>query len=360
MKNYRVRYAPSPTGEPHIGNMRSALFNWLFARHHQGKFFLRIEDTDQNRIVPNSLEKILEALKWLKLDWDDDLYIQSKRLDIYQKHAQELVKANKAYYCYCSEERLRKLKEEQKKKKITIMYDGRCRSISNRQSPSAKKYVIRLKVPKEGQTEFNDQIRGKVSFENKYIDDQILLKSDGWPTYHLANVVDDHLMEISHVIRGEEWLSSTPKHILLYQAFNWPIPQFVHLPMILGSDKKKLSKRHGSLSVLEFRDQGYLAEALLNFIALLGWHPKEKSKIAPQIQEQKSKNNFKGETEKEIFSREELIKLFRLEDVQKGAAIFDFEKLNWMNGYYIRKMNLEDLTKMTIPFLEKTSLIKRI
>ena len=336
----RVRFAPSPTGDPHIGNIRSALFNWLFARHYGGEFILRIEDTDKNRAVEGSLEKILENLKWLGLNYDGKPYIQSERLEIYKKYVEKLLKEEKAYYCFCAPERLEKMRKEQTEKKQAPKYDRKCLSLTKEEIEKNLKekipYTIRLKIP-EGETKFKDLIRGEVSFQNKEIDDQILLKSDGFPTYHLANVVDDHLMEISHVIRGEEWISSAPKHIILYKAFGWKPPQFAHLPIILGPDKSKLSKRHGAVSVLEYRDQGYLPDALINFMVLLGWNPK---------------------TEQEIFSREELIKQFSLDKVQKSGAVFDIKKLDWINGNYIRKMDLGKLTEMCVPYLENAGLIE--
>ena len=339
-KKIRVRFAPSPTGDPHIGNIRSALFNWLFARRYGGEFILRIEDTDKNRAVKGSLEKILENLKWLGLNYDGKPYIQSERLEIYKKYVEQLLKEEKAYYCFCSSERLEKMRKEQAEKKQAPKYDRKCLPLTKEQIEKNLKekipYTVRLKIP-EGETKFKDLIRGEVSFQNKEIDDQILLKSDGFPTYHLANVVDDHLMEISYVIRGEEWISSAPKHIILYNAFDWEPPKFAHLPIILGPDKSKLSKRHGAVSVLEYRDQGYLPDALINFMALLGWNPK---------------------TEQEIFSREELIKQFSLDKVQKSGAVFDIKKLDWINGQYIRKMDLGKLTEMCVPYLEKAGLIE--
>lgn len=347
----RVRYAPSPTGEPHIGNIRTALFNWLFARHWKGKFILRIEDTDRARVALGSLEKIIESLNWLGLDWDEGVtkvknklksfgphrpYVQSERLEIYRRYAEELLEKEKAYRCFCLSERLEKMRKEQLAQGRVPMYDGRCRELIK--IKKSKNFVIRLKVPQKGKIEFKDLIHGKVEFESKNIDDQILLKSDGWPTYHLASVIDDHLMKITHVIRGEEWLSSTPKHLLLYQAFGWQPPQFAHLPIILGLDRSKLSKRRGAISILEYKEQGYLPETLINFMVLLGWSPKI--------------DRIKGKKEKEIFSREELIKKFSLDDVQKSSAVFNAEKLNWMNGYYIRQLNLEELTKKCLPYLQ--------
>lgn len=306
---------------------------------------MRIEDTDQSRKAPGALEGLLKMLKTVGLKWDEGPYIQSERLEIYRKYAQELVGKGKAYYCFCSPERLEKMRKEQELNKQPTMYDGQCRNQKSKINPATagqkfeikKPYVIRLAVPKEGITKFNDIIRGEVEFENKLIDDQVLLKSDGFPTYHLANVVDDHLMKISHVIRGEEWLPSMPKHILLYQAFGWEPPRFAHLPLLLNPDKSKLSKRQGDVAVEDYLAKGYLAESLLNFVALLGWNPG---------------------TEQEIFSLAELIKKFDLSQVQKAGAVFNREKLDWMNGEYIKKMSLEDLVKRCRPYFENAKLIE--
>ncbi len=340
----RVRFAPSPTGYPHVGNIRTALFNWLFARHHGGSFIVRIEDTDVARKVKGTVEAILDGLRWLGLDWDEgpqvggkyEPYVQSQRLDIYRELAQRLISQGDAYYCYCSPQRLEKMRAEQVKYKQPPGYDRHCRYLSQEER-SAKEAegvtpVVRLKTPLSGQTRFTDLIWGEVVFENNTIDDFVLLKSDGYPTYHLANVIDDHLMEISHVLRAEEWLSSTPRHLLLYQALGFEPPQFAHLPMLLGADRAKLSKRHGAVSITEYRDQGYLPEAMVNFLALLGWSLDDKT---------------------EILSRQELINNFSLERVSRTAAIFNQDKLNWMNGVYIRSLSLEDFTQRAIPFLDK-------
>lgn len=343
-----VRFAPSPTGFLHLGSLRTALFDWLFARKYQGKFILRIEDTDKERYVKGALENMMEALQWYGLDFDEGPIFQSKRLEIYKKFSHELVKKGKAYFCFCSSERLEELRKLQVANKQPPKYDGHCRIYSaseiKKRLEANEPHVIRLKVPLEGQTEFDDVIYGHISVENKNIDDQVLLKSDGYPTYHLANVVDDHEQGITHVIRAEEWLPSTPKHILLYQAFGWRLPKFVHLPMVLGKDRSKLSKRHGAVSALEYKNLGYLPEAVLNFIALLGWNPK---------------------TEKEVFTSEELIKEFDLDKVNKASAVFDREKLDWFNGYYIRKTKLDKLVELCLPFISykkinKTSLKKII
>jgi len=340
----RVRYAPSPTGYPHVGNIRTALFNWLFARHCGGSFIVRIEDTDVTRKVEGAVEAILDGLRWLGLDWDEGPrvggkygpYFQSQRLELYRKAAEKLVAQGDAYYCYCSPERLKEMRAEQVRRKQPPGYDRRCRDLSpqGRQQKEAEGItpVVRFKTPLEGQTAFNDLIWGEVAFENSTIDDFILLKSDGYPTYHLANIIDDHLMEISHVLRAEEWLSSTPRHFLLYQALGFTPPEFAHLPMILGPDRAKLSKRHGAVSITEYREQGYLAETMVNFLALLGWSLDDKT---------------------EILSRQELIDNFSLERVSRTAAIFNHDKLSWMNGVYIRSLSLEDFTQRSLPFLEK-------
>ncbi len=278
----RVRYAPSPTGLPHVGNIRTALFNWLFARHSGGSFIVRIEDTDVNRKVEGAVEAILDGLRWLGIDWDEGPevggeygpYFQSQRLDIYQKAAQLLVTEGHAYPCYCSAQRLEQMRAEQTRRKQPPGYDRRCRSLSQEERAKFEAQgiipVIRFKIPLEGQTRFNDLIKGEVVFDNSTLDDFVLLKSDGYPTYHLANVADDHLMKITHVLRADEWLSSTPRHMLLYNALGYQPPLFAHLPMILGTDRSKLSKRHGATAITEYRDLGYLPQAMMNFLALLG------------------------------------------------------------------------------------------
>jgi len=340
----RVRYAPSPTGYPHVGNIRTALFNWLFARHYGGSFILRIEDTDVERKVEGAIEEILHSLYWLGLDWDEGPevgggygpYFQSQRLEIYRPIAQQLVRGGHAYPCYCSPQRLEAMRAEQVRRKQPPGYDRHCRNLSQKERSQLEAQgivpVTRFKTPLGGQTKFQDLIRGEVVFENSTLDDFVLLKSDGYPTYHLANVVDDHLMQISHVLRADEWLASTPRHVLLYQALGYQPPQFAHLTMILGSDRSKLSKRHGATSLLEYRDQGYLPEAMLNFLALLGWSLDDRT---------------------ELFSREELVKHFSLERLSKTAAIFDMNKLHWMNGVYLRRLSAEELTEKAMPFLEK-------
>lgn len=318
-----MRFAPSPTGEPHIGNIRTAFFSYLFAKHNGGKFLLRIEDTDRERYVEGSVERIIKALDWLGLKPDNrsNIIFQSNRLAIYKKRVLELVEKGDAYICTCSKEKLVADQEAQIKAGQPPMYSGYCREagIKISEVDGKKPYVIRMKMPKSGKIVVSDLIRGEVEFEASLIDDQVLLKSDGYPTYHLANIIDDHEMKISHVIRAEEWLPSTPKHLILYKMFGWQPPKFAHLPMILAPDKSKLSKRHGATGVFEFKQLGYLPEAIINFIGLLGWHPKE---------------------DREVLSLQEMINEFSLERVQKGGAIFDIKKLNWLNSEYIKKASI--------------------
>jgi len=340
----RTRFAPSPTGYPHVGNIRSALFAWLFARHHGGSFIVRIEDTDVARRVRGAVEAILDGLRWLGLDWDEGPevggrygpYFQSQRLELYHQAARRLVAQGDAYYCYCSPERLEEMRAEQARRKQPPGYDRHCRDLSPEERSKKEKEgitpVVRFRTPLEGQTKFYDIIWGDVAFENSTLDDLVLLKSDGYPTYHLANVVDDNAMEITHVLRAEEWLSSTPRHVLLYRALGFEPPEFAHLPMLLGSDRSKLSKRHGAVSIAEFREQGYLPEAMVNFLALLGWSLDDRT---------------------EIMSRQQLIDNFSLERVSRTAAIFNREKLDWMNGVYIRSLSPEDFLQRALPFLNK-------
>ena len=332
----RVRFAPSPTGYPHVGNIRTALFNWLFARHHNGVFILRIEDTDQERKVEGAVEIIIESLRWLGMDFDEGPFIQSERLDMYRKYAEQLVQEGKAYFCFCSPERLDAMRKQQMANKQPPGYDRHCRDLTPEQVEAERKQgkipVVRFKMPLTGQTIITDLIRGEVVFENSLLDDFVLLKSDGYPTYHLANIIDDHYMKISHVMRAEEWLSSTPRHLLLYCAFGWQPPHFAHMPMILGPDKSKLSKRHGATAINEYQNLGYLPEAMINFLSLLGWSLDDKT---------------------EIMSVEEIIKNFSLERVSKTAAVFNMNKLEWMNGVYIRNLSPEGFAELCLPFVEK-------
>ncbi|MBN1325941.1 glutamate--tRNA ligase [Candidatus Falkowbacteria bacterium] len=345
MNKIRTRFAPSPTGYLHVGGLRTALYNYLFAKKYNGNFLLRIEDTDQARMVKGADKQLLGILSLFKLKYDNKPVYQSKRLKVYKNFADQLVKAGKAYYCFCTPERLTKMREEQIANKKPPMYDGTCRDLMHEQVEqnlsSGKPYVIRLKVPLNKIINFTDLIRGEVSFNSETIDDQVLIKSDGYPTYHLANVVDDHEMGITHVIRGEEWLPSTPKHILLYEAFGWEKPAFAHLPLLLNQDRTKLSKRQGDVAVEDYLKNGYLPNALLNFIALLGWNPGE------------------GST-KEIFSLDELVKEFDLTKINKAGAVFDIEKLNWLNGLYIRKLKVKELAKLCKPYLKQIKNSKMI
>ena len=336
----RTRFAPSPTGYLHVGGLRTALYAYLFAKQNDGQLILRIEDTDQERKVEGAIEKLIEALEWSGLKPDEGPqaggdygpYIQSERIDLYKKYAQELLDREHAYPCFCSKERLDELNRIQKMQNKPPGYDGKCRALSKEEAEkkieAGETYVIRQKIPENREIIVNDIVRGKVSFDTEILDDQILMKSDGFPTYHLANIVDDHLMNITHVIRGEEWLPSTPKHILLYEFLGWDAPEFAHLPLLLNKDRSKLSKRQGDVAVGDYRRKGYLSDALVNFLALLGWNPG---------------------TEQEIFSREELINEFSLERVGKSGSVFDLEKLNWMNGIYIRNMAVQNLFEAVKP-----------
>lgn len=321
----RTRIAPSPTGENlHIGNAYTALINYVFAKQNGGQFIIRIEDTDRSRFVEGSEKRILESLSWLGLRHDEGPYHQSERLHIYKKYAEELIRRGHAYYCFCTPQRLAQMRRDQEARHEPPRYDGHCKH-AKRQTANGKreKYVIRLNVPDDGVTTFHDEIRGTISFENALIDDQVLLKSDGYPTYHLGVVVDDHLMNITHVIRGEEWISSTPKHVLLYRFLGWNAPTYAHLPLLRNPDRSKLSKRKNPVWVSWYREQGFLPEAILNYLATMAWtHPEGK----------------------EIFSLDEMIKIFDLKRVQTTAPVFDLEKLRWMNGEYIRTYPLSEIT----------------
>ena len=332
----RVRFAPSPTGYPHLGNIRTALFNWLFARHQGGTFVLRIEDTDVARRVEGAVEIILGSLRWLGLDWDEGPYFQSQRLPEYRETAQKLLDQHRAYLCYCSPERLEAMRKEQMKRKQPPKYDRRCRDLTQEERTQFIEEgitpVVRFKTPLEGDTTFDDLVYGSVTFKHDTLDDFVLLKSDGYPTYHLANIVDDHLMAISHVLRAEEWLSSTPRHVLLYQALDWQAPRFAHLPMILGPDRAKLSKRHGATNINEYQTEGYLPDAMVNFLSLLGWSLDDRT---------------------ELLSREALMKHFSLDRVGKTGAIFNKEKLEWMNGVYMRRMSTAEFVDQAMPFLDR-------
>jgi len=342
----RTRFAPSPTGYLHVGGLRTALYNYLFARKHQGSFILRIEDTDQQRKVKGAVENLIETLRWAGITPDEGPgyggelgpYIQSQRLELYARLTQELLDKGHAYRCFCSPERLRNLRHAQSSGNSQTGYDRHCRNLSpsdiRQKMQAGEKFVLRMKVPLEGEIVIDDSVRGRVVFPCSLIDDQVLLKTDGFPTYHLANVIDDHHMQISHVIRGEEWLPSTPKHLLLYRYFGWEAPQFAHLPLLLNPDRSKLSKRQGDVAAEDYRQKGYLAPALVNFLALLGWNPG---------------------TEQEIFSLDELIQQFSLDRVGKSGAVFNPEKLDWMNGLYIRNLEFDDYYSLAKPYLPETT-----
>lgn len=355
MDNVRVRFAPSPTGYLHIGGLRTALYNYLYAKKNGGQFILRIEDTDRTRFVEGAIENLIDSLKWAGIDYDEGVmvkdgkvvevgetgpYIQSQRLDIYKKYVDELIEKGYAYYCFCSKERLDKVREEQKIKGMVPKYDGFCRDIpleeAKKRIEAGEEYVVRLKLPRNKDISFEDAVRGRVTINTDEIDDQVLMKSDGFPTYHMAVVVDDHLMGITHVVRGEEWLPSTPKHVFLYEALGWSAPTFVHLPTVLNKDRKKLSKRQGDVSVEDFKNKGYLPEGLVNYLALVGWSSED------------------GE---EIFTLDEMVDKFTFERVGKSGGIFDVEKLNWVNAHYIKQYPTEKIAELSMPFMAAEGLM---
>lgn len=329
----RVRFAPSPTGYLHVGGARTALFNYLFAKNRGGKFILRIEDTDQSRYHEGALKEIFTSMEWLGLNWDEGPevggdcgpYFQSERLEKYKSAVEELITNGHAYKCFCTADRLTKLREEQEKNKTSKTgYDRHCRDLSKEEVDAkisaGDPYVIRLKVPDGETVKFNDMVRGEIQYSSDVLDDMVLLKTDGFPTYHLANIVDDHDMRISHVLRGDEWIASTPKHVLLYNAFGWEPPVFAHLPVILAEGGGKLSKRKGAASVMDYKKEGFLPEGLFNFLALLGWNPGD---------------------DREVMSIEELIKAFTLEKVSPKPSVFDSKKLEWMNGQYMANVDID-------------------
>lgn len=348
MSKIRVRFAPSPTGFLHVGGARTALYNWLFARHHGGTFVLRIEDTDLARSTDESVQGILDGMRFLGLDWDEGPhvggdfgpYFQTERLGLYQKYTDQLIEAGRAYECFCTPEELAEQREAQREQKLDMHYDGRCLKLTEEQKEAyraeGRTPVIRFLSEKEGATEFDDLIRGKVRFPNTQVDDFVIVKSDGVPTYNFAVVIDDALMEISHVIRGDDHISNTPKQIQLYKALGFPVPDFAHIPMILGSDKTRLSKRHGATSVTQFDEEGYLADAMVNYLALLGWG---------------------YDDSQTLFTRDDLIQKFSLDRVSKNPAVFDFQKLQWMNGVYIRELTLEQFYEKALPHLQRAGLV---
>ncbi len=343
-KSIRARFAPSPTGFLHIGSLRIALFDYLLAKSLGGKLILRIEDTDQKREIKGATKKLMEILDWVGIKFDEGPniggdfgpYIQSQRLDIYKKYADELLQSGKAYHCFCTPEQLQEMREDQQTKKLPPRYDRKCRDLNKleieKKLENKEKFVIRQKMPLTGEINVHDELRGNIKFRAEDLEDHVLIKSNGMPTYQFALVIDDHLMEISHVIRGEEWLPSFPKNILLYQFFGWQAPKFYHMPLTLNKEGGKLSKRQRDVAVEDYRAKGYLPEALINFCVLLGWHPKD---------------------DREIFALRQLEKEFTTEDMGTSPAIFDIEKLDYLNGYYIRQKPLDELIELCKPYLEK-------
>ncbi|MCP4523112.1 MAG: glutamate--tRNA ligase [Candidatus Gracilibacteria bacterium] len=339
-----TRFAPSPTGYLHIGSLRTVLYNYLYAKQNKGKFLLRIEDTDRTRLVEGSVENMIEVLTSVGLTPDEgpnrigDVgpYYQSERLEIYKKYIDQLLKNDKAYYCFCSGDRLTELREEQTSLGLPTKYDKHCRYLSDdelkEKLDSKAPYTVRLKVPEGQKVIFQDTVKGKIEVDTKDIDEQVLLKSDGFPTYHMANVIDDHLMGVTHVIRGDEWTPSAPKHVLLYNAFGWDHPTFSHIPLLMATGGKKLSKRTGDVSVEIYLEKGYLVEAIINYIALLGWNPK---------------------TTEEFFSMDELIQRFNIDHVNKSGAIFDVERLNFFNAHYLKTKNVDEVYFSLMKYLEK-------
>jgi len=351
----RVRFAPSPTGYVHVGSLRTALYDYMFAKKNGGQYVLRIEDTDRTRLVDDAIDNLINAFEWANIMHDEGPffeggqlvqkgdfgpYIQSERLETYRPYVDQLLESGHAYYCFCSKERLDKVREDNKAKGIIAGYDGHCRDMdlgeAKKRVAAGESYVVRMKMPKDRELIFDDLVRGTVKMNTADSDDQVILKADGFPTYHMAVVVDDHLMGITHMIRGEEWLPSTPKQIILYEALGWEIPKFVHLPNILNTEKKKLSKRHDSVAVEDFRKKGYLPEALVNFLALVGWSP---------------------EGEEEIMTLEEMTQQFSFERVSKSGGVFDIQKLNWMNNQYIKKTDSKRLTNLAMPHLLEAGII---
>lgn len=338
----RTRFAPSPTGYMHIGNLRTAIFEYLTAKHENGDFILRIEDTDLTRKVDGAIDFIYDTLKICNIDISEGPnnpgeygpYIQSERLKIYQDYANKLVENGQAYYCFCSEDDLVKMRKKAEEEKVAFLYDGRCSKLSQEEIKEKLKnntpYVIRQKMPKEGISVVNDLVYDEIKVENKVLEDQILIKSDGYPTYNFANVIDDHLMNITHVIRGNEYLSQTPKYNLLYEAFGWEMPTYIHVPMVLGSDGNKLSKRNGDASFMDLYNEGYLPEAIINYLVLLGWSP---------------------ESNQEIYSMDELIKVFNPQRISKSPATYDIKKLQWFNQKYIKSLSDEEYITYIKPFL---------
>lgn len=349
MKNNRLRFAPSPTGFVHMGSLRTILFDYLLAKHLKAKLILRLEDTDKSRQVEGALENLLKICDWLGIEFDEGPhkenknygpYIQSQRLDVYKKYSDDLIKINSAYYCFCTKERLEKMREEQVKNKQAPKYDRKCRNLSENEIKenlkTNKSYVIRQKMPLKGEVKVFDELRGEIIFKANELEDHVLMKSDNMPTYQLASVIDDHLMDISHVSRGEEWIPSLPKNVLLYKSLNFPVPKFIHFPLILNKEGGKLSKRQGDVFVEDYKKQGYLPGALINFSVLLGWHLKD---------------------DREIFTLKELEEIFSIKDLRTSPAIFDLEKLQYFNSYYIKQKSNDDLFDLSKKYLIDAKLI---
>jgi glutamyl-tRNA synthetase len=326
-KQVRVRFAPSPTGYLHIGGARTALFNWLFARHNGGKFILRIEDTDKERSTDESIKAILDSMKWLELDWDEGPFYQTQRYDLYRQMCFKLLEECKAYKCYCTQQELEAKRELASKEKRKPKYDGTCRELT---SEKPLPYAIRFKTPQTGETRMFDHLRGEVVFNNEELDDLIILRSDGAPTYNFTVVVDDHEMGITHVIRGDDHLNNTPKQVLFYKALGWEVPEFIHVPLILGNDKKRLSKRHGAMSVMAYHDMGFLSIAVVNYLVRLGWSSEDQ----------------------ELFTREDLIAKFSLDGLGKSAGVFNVDKMTWVSGQHMKMSNPEVIARQAIPFLK--------
>ncbi|QPD02598.1 MAG: Glutamate--tRNA ligase [Candidatus Nitrospira kreftii] len=336
MNQVRVRFAPSPTGFLHIGGVRTALFNWLFARQQQGVFILRIEDTDQSRSTDESIQAILDGMKWVGLDWDEGPFRQTERMDLYRNHAMQLFETGHAYWCVCKAEELEARRKEAEAKGGSPRYDGRCRNLGITTPPGDA--ALRFKAPQEGQTVVDDLIKGKIEFDNAILDDVIILRSNGYPTYNFSVVVDDALMRITHVVRGDDHLTNTPRQIPIFEALGFAVPRFGHLPMILGSDKTRLSKRHGATSIMAYKDMGYLPDAMVNYLVRLGW----------------------SHGDQEIFTRQELIEKFSWDHVQKSAAVFNPDKLLWMNAEYIKTSPPHQVARALVPLLEQARLQKEV
>lgn len=336
MSQVRVRFAPSPTGYLHIGGVRTALFNWLFARQQNGVFVLRIEDTDQSRSTDDSIQAILDGMRWVNLDWDEGPFRQTERMELYRSHAMRLFEQGHAYWCVCTASDLDARRKEAEAKGQSPKYDGRCRNLGL-ETPSGEA-ALRFKAPQDGQTIVDDLIKGRVAFDNHILDDLIILRSNGYPTYNFSVVVDDALMGITHVVRGDDHLTNTPRQIPIFQALGFPLPQFGHLPMILGPDKARLSKRHGATSIMAYRDMGYLSDAVVNYLVRLGW----------------------SHGDQELFSREELIEKFSWKNVQTSAAVFNPDKLLWLNAEYIKTSPPDQVAQMLVPLLEQAGLTAEV